>query len=182
MVPFEVLPSIEVGGLMKLCLYSERPIERRVAYALIHLTMCRSENWKRAMESKEQEAVKVEVSLEDLAMILERVDFCSGRAEDIQAIKFWPHLLTAREFLETLDFRWKTNDYGFDCHKSYMVRWLVPEGLVGYLVWLLREGRAGADIPAEFRYREFRQKRAVLVERLTSALAQHVETAAMCKR
>lgn len=159
---------------MKLCLYSERPIERLVADTLIRLTSCRSENWKKAMRLKEDEAVSVEVSLEDLTMILERVDFQSGRQEDIEALEFWPHLLSAMELLEALGFEWETNDYGFDCHESYVVRWWVPEGLIGYLIWLLRNGKSGTRVPAERRYFEFWRKRGALLERLTAVLARHV--------
>jgi hypothetical protein len=176
MIPFEVPPCIDHAGLMGLCLYSEQPIERVVADVLIRLTMCRSEHWTRAMELKEDEAVSIEVSLQELAMILERVDLRSGRLEDIQAIKFWPNLLAAMEFLETLGFKWENNEYGFDCHESYVVRWYMPEGMVGYLTWLLREGRSSADVPAELRYPDFPLKRALLVEKLKVALADHVDS------
>jgi hypothetical protein len=179
-IPFEVLPSIECRSLLGLSLYSEWPIERLVADALVHLAMSRSENWKKAMRLKPDEAVGIEISLEELGMILERVDFHSGARKDIEAINFWPHLLAAMEFLETIGFKWETNEYGFDRHDSYAVRWFVPEGLVGYLTWLLREGRSGADIPAELRYRDFHQKRARLTERLTAALAEHVDSRTAC--
>jgi hypothetical protein len=56
----------------------------------------------------------------------------------------------------------------------------VPEGLVGHLTWLLREGHPVADIPAELRYRDFHLKRARLTERLTTALAQHVDSRMAC--
>jgi hypothetical protein len=62
--PFEVLPCIEEEGLMWLCLYSERPIEMLVAGALVHLTACRSENWKKAMRLNPDEAVGIEISLD----------------------------------------------------------------------------------------------------------------------
>ncbi len=181
MIPFEVLKSIELGGLMKLALYSDQPIEMLVADALIRLTLCRSENWKKAMQLKEEEAVGIEITLEELAMIVERVAFHSGALEDIQAINFWPHLLAAMEFLETVGYKWETNAYGFDCHESYAIRWFVPEGLVGYLVWLLREGRPVADVPAEFRYHDFASKRAGLIERLNTALARRVDSVAAPK-
>jgi hypothetical protein len=158
-IPFEVMKSIEVGGLMKLALYSDQPIEMLVADALIRLTFYRSGHWKDAMELKKSEAVRIEVSLEELSMMLERVDFHSGKLEDIQSIKFGPHLLAAMEFLETIGYKWATNEYGFDCHDSYAVRWFVPEGLVGYMTWLLREGHSVADIPADLRYRDFQRKR-----------------------
>ena len=163
---------------MKLSLYSDQPIEMLVADALIRLTLYRSGHWKEAMELKENEAVGIEVGLEELSMMLERVDFHSGRVEEIQSIKFWPDLLAAMEFLETVGYRWENGDYGFDCHESYAVRWFVPEGLVGYLMWLLREGRSGADIPPELRYRDFARKRKQLIERLTDALARHVDSLA----
>jgi hypothetical protein len=175
MMPFEVLPCIEAGEPIKLCLRLGRPIDTVVADALVRLTLYRSENWKKAMELKEEEAVGVELSLEELAMILERIDFQSGRLEDIQAINSWPHLLAAMEFLETIGFSWETNAYGFDCHESYAVRWFVPESLVGYLTWVLREGHSGADIPTELRYRDFPRKRAALIERLNTALAEYVD-------
>jgi hypothetical protein len=132
------MKSIEVGGLMKLALYSDRPIEMLVADALIHLTLCRSENWKKTMQLKEEEGMGIEISLEELAMIGERVDFSTGALEDTEAINFWPHLLATMEFLET-----------FDCYESHAVWWFVPEGLVGYMTWLLREGYSVADILAE---------------------------------
>lgn len=46
----------------------------------------------------------------------------------------WRHLLGAMDFLETHGLKWEANDHGFDCHGSYVVRWFVPEGLMGHLI------------------------------------------------
>jgi hypothetical protein len=42
------------------------------------------------------------VSLEELALLLERVDYSSGRLEDIEAMRFWNHLQASSELLEAL--------------------------------------------------------------------------------
>jgi len=81
--------------------------------------------------------VRLEVSLEEVALLLERVDYSSGRLEDIEAMKFWNHLEASSEFLEALGYEW-TNQLGFDCHASFNLAWFVPEGMVGYLARLAR--------------------------------------------
>ena len=80
MIPFEVLPSIDVGGLVGLWLGSGLPVEKRVADALIRLSSCPSPDWEEAASLAEEEGVCVELSLEQLALLLERLDFGSGRA------------------------------------------------------------------------------------------------------
>ena len=79
MKPFEVLPCLEVGGLVGLCLRSGLPIDRKVADALIRLSSCPSSDWEEAMKLTNGKAVWVDVSLEQLAWLMERLDFCSGR-------------------------------------------------------------------------------------------------------
>jgi hypothetical protein len=90
MIPFAVLPSIEVGGLVGLWLRSDLPIEKRVADTLIRLTSCLSADWEEAANLAEEHAVCVELSLEQLALLLERLDFSSGRAEDVAGMVFSP--------------------------------------------------------------------------------------------
>lgn len=51
MIPFAVVPSIEVGGLVGLWLHSDRPVERKVADTLTRLTSCPSRDWKRRRTS-----------------------------------------------------------------------------------------------------------------------------------
>lgn len=173
MVPFEVLPCIEVGGLVGLYLRSELPIERKVADALIRLMSCPSSDWEQAMKLGKDETVSVELSLEQLALLLERLDFCSGRSEDIAGMVFWPHARAAMEFIETLGYEWR-NELGFDCHESYALRWWVPEGMVGYLLWLLERGASTALVPEEFRFPDLSRKRAATAKGLISALDRHV--------
>jgi hypothetical protein len=173
MLPFEVLPCIEVGGLVGLCLRSELPVERRVAEALIRLTSCPSPDWEQAMKLAKEETVCVELSLEELALLLERLDFSSGRAEDIAGMAFWPHAYAGMELLEALGHEW-TNELGFNCHESYVVRWSLPEGMVGYLLWLAQHGQSVARLPEEFRYRDPWRLRLAAVKSLTDALDRHV--------
>ena len=91
MIPFEVLPCIEVGGLVGLWLRSGLPIEKMVADALICLTSCPSSDWEEAASLTKEDGVSVELSLEQLALLLERLDFESGQTEDIAGMAFWPH-------------------------------------------------------------------------------------------
>src|SRR5271169_3224907 len=86
--------------------------------------------------------------LEELDLLLERVDYSSGRLEDIGAMKFWNHLEASSEFLEALGYEW-TNQLGFDCHASFTLAWFVPEGMVGYLAGLGRFSRSMAWLPEE---------------------------------
>jgi hypothetical protein len=173
MMPFEVLPWIEVGGLVGLYMHSELPIERKVADVLIRLMSCPSSDWEQAMKVAKEEAVRVEMSLEQLALLLERLDFSSGRAEDIEGMVFWPYACAAMEFLKALGYEW-TNQLGFDCHESYVVRWWLPEGMVGYMVWLVRQGRSVARSPERLRYHDLEQKRSEVIKGLSSALERHV--------
>jgi hypothetical protein len=176
MVPFEVLPCIEVGGLVGLSLRSNLPIERKVADALVRLMSCPSADWTQTMKVAKKEIVSVELSLEELALLLERLDFSSGRSEDIAGMVFWPHACAAMEFLEALGYEW-TNELGFDCHESYVVCWLVPEGMVGYLMWLARRGESTARCPEELRYRDPSKRRLEVMKSLMDGLEQHVNQA-----
>ena len=173
MIPFEVLPCIEVGGLVGLWLRSDLPVEKRVADALICLTSCPSPDWEEAANLTKEDGVSVELSLEQLALLLERLDFESGQAEDIAGIAFWPHARAAMEFLERIGYEW-TNDLGFDCHESYVVRWTIPEGMAGYLAWLAQDGKSVASMPEELRYRDARHKASAAARVLRSALERHV--------
>jgi len=173
MKPFEVLPCLEVGGLVGLYLRSGVPIERKVADALIGLSSCPSSGWEEAMKLTNGKAVWVDVSLEQLGWLIERLDFCSGRAEDIAGMMFWPYAYAAMELLKALGYEW-TNTLGFDCHESYVLRWWVPEGMVGYMVWLARHGRSVALFPEELRYRDLARKRSEVIKSLSGALEWHV--------
>jgi hypothetical protein len=175
MMPFEVLPWIEVGGLVHLYMHSELPIERKVADVLIRLMSCPSSDWEQAMKVAKEQAVRVEMSLEQVALLLERLDFSSGRAEDVAGMVFWPYACAAMEFLEALGYEW-TNQLGFDCHESYVIRWSVPEGMAGYLVWLAQHGRSVARLPEEFRYRDLAPKRAAAVKALTKVSSSGTST------
>jgi hypothetical protein len=115
----------------------------------------------------------MEISLEELALLLERVDYSSGRLEDIEAMRFWDHLQASSEFLEALGYEW-TNQFGFDCHESFTLAWFIPEGMVGYLAWLARFSRSTAWLPEEVRYFDPRGKVINIATRLMSGLAAHV--------
>jgi hypothetical protein len=173
MIPFEVLPCIDVGGLVGLWLRSDWPVEKRVADALICLSSCPPPDWEEAASLAEEEGVSVELSLEQLALLLERLDFGSGRAEDIAGMAFWPHARAAMEFLESIGYEW-TNDLGFDCHESYVVRWTIPESMAGYLAWLVQHGKSVARLPEEPRYPDPRRKVSAAARVLRSALERHV--------
>jgi hypothetical protein len=173
MIPFEVLPCIEVGGLVGLWLRSDWPVEKKVADALIRLSSCPSPDWEEAASLAEEEGVCVELSLEQLALLLERLDFESGGAEDIAGMAFWPHVRAAMEFLERIGYEW-TNDLGFDCHESYVVLWTIPESMAGYLAWLAQHGKSVASLPEELRYRDARRKASAAARVLRSALERHV--------
>ena len=173
MKPFEVQPWLDVGGVVGLSPRSDVPIEKRVADALLRLGSCPSSEWETAMTLNQEQAVCVDVSLEQLALLLERLDFSSGRAEDIEGMVFWPYACAAMEFLKALGYEW-TNQLGFDCHESYVVRWWLPEGMVGYMVWLVRQGRSVARSPERLRYHDLEQKRSEVIKGLSSALERHV--------
>jgi hypothetical protein len=168
MKPFEVLPCVEVGGLVGLYLRSEVPVEKKVADALIRLSSCPSSDWEKAAKLTPGNAVSVEVSLEQLGWLMERLDFSSGRT-----MVFWPHAYAAMELLKALGYEW-TNTLGFDCHESYVLRWWVPEGMVGYMVWLARHGRSVALFPEVLRYRDLEWKRSDVIKILNRALEGHV--------
>jgi hypothetical protein len=115
----------------------------------------------------------VEISLEELALLLERVDYSSGQLEDIEAMRFWDHLQASSEFLEALGYEW-TNQFGFDCHESFTLAWFIPEAVVGYLAWLARFSRSTAWLPEELRYFDPRGKLINIATRLMNGLAAHV--------
>lgn len=94
---------------------------------------------------------------------------------------FWPYARAAMEFLQALGYEWK-NDLGFDCHESYAVRWSVPEGMVGYLVWLARRGKTVPELWEHLRYRDVSRKLAGTVKALTSAVERHVNRLACSDR
>ena len=96
----------------------------------------------------ERGRVSVELSLEQLALLLERLDFESGQTEDIAGMAFWPNARAAMELLECIGYEW-TNDLGFDCHESYVVRWTIPEGMAGCVAWLAQHGKSVALLPEE---------------------------------
>jgi len=173
MKPFEVLPWVELGGLVGLYLHSDVAIEKRVADALVRLSSCPSSDWEKAMKLTDDKAVYIDVSLEQMAWLMELLDFSSGRTEDIEGIVFWPYAYAAMELLGALGYEW-TNTFGFDCHESYVVRWWVPEGMAGYLVWLARRGRNVALFPEQLRYHELARKRSEVIKSLSSALEGHV--------
>jgi hypothetical protein len=173
MIPFEVLPCIEVGGLVGLWVRSDWPVEKRVADALIRLTSCPSPDWEGAASLAEEEEVSVELSLEQLALLLERLDFESGRADDIAGMAFWPNARAAMEFLEPIGYEW-ANDLGFDCHESYVVRWTIPEGMAGYVAWLAQHGKSVVSLPEELRYHDAKGIASATARVLRSALERHV--------
>jgi len=120
-----------------------------------------------------EDGVSVELSFEQLALLLERLDFESGRAEDIAGVAFWPNARAAMELLECIGYEW-TNELGFDCHESYVVRWTIPEGMAGYLAWLAQDGKSVASLPEELRYRDARHKASAAARVLRSVLERHV--------
>ena len=177
MMPYEVIPCIEHGGLMRLSMYSQTPIERKVADALIQLSATPSSDWTAAQKLRVERAVGVELSLEQLSMLLERVDFTSGRAEDIAAIRFWPELYAAMELLKAVGYEWSSR-FGFDCHESYAVRWRVPEGMAGYLVWLARHARSVAWTSEDQVHWDAGEKLRAAADALVGALDRHVNETA----
>ena len=133
---FELLPGMDLPGQRGLT--SAPPIDLLVKQALARLERRPSRQWLDAVRDLETGgAVRREVSLEELALLLERVDFSSSRLEDIEAIKVWSHLEASCELFEALGYEWN-NHLGFDCHESFALVWRAPEGMVGYLAWLAR--------------------------------------------
>ena len=169
---FELLPYLDLPGQRSLT--GAPPIDLMVKRALALLERQPSSQWRDAIRDLETgRPVRLEVSLEELALLLERVDYSSGRLEDIEAMRFWNHLQASSEFLEALGYEW-TNQFGFDCHESFTVAWFVPEAMVGYLAWLARFSRSVAWLPEEVRYFDPRGKVINIATRLMSGLAAHV--------
>ena len=169
---FELLPCVDLPGNYSLAVTP--PTSLAVKQALVRLEKQPSQPWRDAVHDLEMgRIVRLEVSLEDLALLLERVDYSSGRLEDIEATKFWKHLEASSELLEALGYEW-TNQFGFDCHDSFSLAWYVPEGMVGYLAWLARGSRSVASLPEELRHRDARCKLIDVATRLMDALAAYV--------
>ena len=169
---FELLPCLDLPGQHSLTVAP--PIDLAVKHALARLERQPSSQWRDAIRDLETgRPVRLEVSLEELALLLERVDYSSGRLEDIGAMKFWNHLEASSEFLEALGYEW-TNQLGFDCHESFALAWRVPEGMVGYLAWLAQSTRPVPTLPEELRYVNPRSKLSEVAARLLNTLAAHV--------
>ena len=169
---FELLPCVDLPGQRSLTVAP--PIDLLVKQALARLERRSSRQWVDVVRDLETGGqVRLEVSLEELALLLERVDFSSGRLEDIEAMKFWTHIEASCELLEALGYEW-SNHLGFDCHESFAVAWWVPEGMVGYLAWLARSASPVPTVPEEVRYLNPRCKLAEVAARLLNTLAAHV--------
>ncbi len=172
---FELLPFLDLPGQCSLTIAP--PIDLIVKQALARLESRPSRQWLDAIGRLEAGCpVRLELSLEELALLLERVDFSSSRLEDIEAMKFWSHLEASCELLEALGHEW-SNHLGFDCHESFSLVWCVPEGMVGYLAWLARCARPVPALAEELRYLNPRCKLAVVAVRLLNTLAAHVNPA-----
>ena len=82
---FELLPFLDLPGQRSLTIAP--PIDLMVKPALARLERRPSRRWLDAIRDMETgRPVRLEVSLEELALLLERLDFSSGRIEDIEAI------------------------------------------------------------------------------------------------
>lgn len=173
---FEVLSCLDLPGQTAMAVAPH--VELKVKATLARLEGRASRQWRNAVAGLETaRTVRLEVALEELALLLERIDFSSGKLEDIKAMEFWEHLEASMEFLEALGHNW-SNRLGFDCHESYVLVWHVPEGMVGYLAWLALSARSVASVPEEFRYLNARGKLAKLAARLMGVLATHVNEVA----
>jgi hypothetical protein len=173
---FELLRHLDLPGQHSLT--GTLPIDLIVKHALARLEQQPSSRWRDAIRDLESGCpVRMEISLEELALLLERVDYSSGRLENIEAMRFWNHLQASSEFLEALGYEW-TNQFGFDCHESFTLAWFVPEAMVGYLAWLARFSRSVAWLPEELRYLDPRRKLVDVATRLMSVLAAHVDQTA----
>ena len=173
---FELLRHLDLPGQHSLT--GALPIDLMVKHTLARLEQQPSSRWRDAIRDLNSGcAVRMEISLEELALLLERVDYSSGRLEDIEAMRFWNHLQASSEFLEALGYEW-TNQFGFDCHESFTLAWFVPEAMVGYLAWLARSSRSVAWLPEELRYLDPRRKLVDVASRLMSELAKHVNQTA----
>jgi hypothetical protein len=169
---FELLPCVDLPGRSSLTIAP--PTELLVKQAPARLERRPSREWLDAVRGLETgHPVRLEVSLEELALLLERVDFSSSRLEDIEAMKFWTHIEASCELLEALGHEW-SNHLGFDCHESFSLVWRVPEGMVGYLAWLARCARPVPTIPEEVRYVNPRCKLVEITARLLNTLSGHV--------
>jgi len=169
---FELLPFLDLPGQCSLTIAP--PIDLMVKQALARLESQPSRQWLDAIRDMETgRPVRLEVSLEELALLLERLDFSSGRTEDIEAIGFWTHLQASCELFEALGHEW-SNQLGFDCHESFALAWCVPEGMVGYLAWLARSAPPVPTVPEELRYLNPRRKLAEVATRLLNTLTAHV--------
>ena len=169
---FELLPCVDLPGQRGLTMAP--PLDLMVKQALARLERRPSRQWLDAIRDMETgSSVRLEVSLEELGLLLERVDFSSSRLEDIEAMKFWSHLEASCELLEALGHEW-SNHLGFDCHESVAIAWWVPEGVVGYLAWLARSARPVPTVPEELRYLNPRCKLAEVAARVLNTLAAHV--------
>jgi hypothetical protein len=169
---FEPLPFLDLPGQRSLTIAP--PIDLIVKQALARLESGPSRQWLDAIGRLESgRPVRLEVSLEELALLLERVDYSSGRLEDIEAMGFWNHLGASCELLEALGHEW-SNQLGFDCHESFMLAWCVPESMVGYLAWLARSARPVPTIPEELRHLNPHRKLAEVTTRLLNTLTAHV--------
>ena len=105
---FELLPCVDLPGQRSLTIAP--PIDLLVKQALARLERRPSRQWLDATGDMETgHAVRLEVSLEELALLLERVDFSSSRLEDIEAMKFWSHLEASCELLEALGHEWNNH-------------------------------------------------------------------------
>ena len=172
---FELLACVDLPGQRSLTVAP--PIDLLVKQALARLERRPSRQWVDAVRDLETGGpVRLEVSLEELALLLERVNFSSSRLEDIEAMRFWSHLEASCEILEALGHEWN-NQLGFDCHESFSLVWRVPEGMVGYLAWLARCARPMPTLPEELRYLNPRSKVAEVAARLLNTLAAHVNAA-----
>jgi hypothetical protein len=173
---FELLPHLDLPGQHSLT--GALPIDLMVKHTLARLEQQPSSRWRDVIRDLNSGCpVRMEISLEELALLLERVDYSSGRLEDIEAMRFWNHLQASSEFLEALGYEW-TNQFGFDCHESFTLAWFVPEAMVGYLAWLARFLRSVAWLPEELRYLDPRRKLVEVASRLMSELATHVNQTA----
>jgi hypothetical protein len=169
---FALLPHLDLPGQRSLPVAP--PIDVAVKQALSHLEQHPSSRWQDAIRDLESGCpVLMEISLEELALLLERVDYSSGRREDVEAMRFWKHLQASSEFLEALGYEW-TNQFGFDCHESFTLAWFIPEAMVGYLAWPARFSRSTAWLPEELRYFDPRGKLINIATRLMNGLAAHV--------
>ena len=83
---FELLPCMDLPGQHSLTVTP--PIDLAVSHALVCLDQQPSGKWRSAVHDLETcRPVRLEVSLDELALLLERVDYSSGRLEDIEAMK-----------------------------------------------------------------------------------------------